>query len=80
MSEDDAEETGSEEDKENSAETLSKASPEGAEEELGKTPKAEASVSVAEDNEVGTNTGENSSTNEKRKKPPKICSEQKLRR
>ena len=71
MSEEDAEETGVEEDKENSAETLSKASPEGAEEELGKTPKAEASVSVAEDKEVGTDAGENSSTNEKKEETAK---------
>ena len=71
MSEEDAEETGSEEDKENSAETLSKAPPEGAEEELGKTPKSEAPVSVAEDKEVGTDAGENSSTNEKKEETAK---------
>lgn len=71
MSEDDAEETGSEEDKENSAETLSKAPPEGAEELLGKTPKPEAPVSVAADKEVGTDTGENSSTNEKKEETAK---------
>ena len=71
MSEEDAEETGSEEDKENSAETLSKAPPEGAEEELGKTPKAEAPVSDAEDKEVGAEAGENSSTNEKKEETAK---------
>jgi small subunit ribosomal protein S11 len=71
MSEEDAEETGSEEDKENSAETLSKAPPEGAEEELGKTPKSEAPVSDAEDKEVGTDAGENSSTNEKKEETAK---------
>lgn len=71
MSEEDAEETGSKEDKENSAETLSKAPPEGAEEELGKTPKAEAPVSDAEDKEVGTDAGENSSTNEKKEETAK---------
>ena len=71
MSEEDAEETVSEEDKEDSAETLSKDLPEGAEEELGKTPKAEASVSVAEDKEVGTDAGENSSTNEKKEETAK---------
>jgi len=71
MSEEDAEETGSEEDKENSAETLSKAPPEGAEEELGKTPKAEAPVSDAEDKEVGADAGENSSTNEKKEETAK---------
>ena len=71
MSEEDAEETGSEEDKENSAETLSKAPPKGAEEELGKTPKSEAPVSVAEDKEVGTDAGENSSTNEKKEETAK---------
>ena len=71
MSEEDAEETGSEEDKENSAETLSKAPPEGAEEELGKTPKAEAPVSDAEDKEVGADAGENSSANEKKEETAK---------
>jgi len=71
MSEEDAEETGSEEDKENSAETLSKAPPEGAEEELGKTPKAEAPVSDAEDKEVGADAGENSSINEKKEETAK---------
>ena len=71
MSEEDAEETGSEEDKENSAETLSKAPPEGAEEELGKTPKSEAPVSDAEDKEVETDAGENSSTNEKKEETAK---------
>ena len=71
MSEEDAEETGSEEDKENSAETLSKAPPEGAEELLGKTPKPEAPVSVEADKEVGTETGENSSTNEKKEETAK---------
>ena len=71
MSEEDAEETGSEEDKENSAETLSKDLPEGAEEELGKTPKAEAPVSDAEDKEVGADAGENSSTNEKKEETAK---------
>ena len=71
MSEEDAEETGNEEDKENSAETLSKALPEVAEEELGKTPKSEAPVSDAEDKEVGTDAGENSSTNEKKEETAK---------
>ena len=71
MSEEDAEETGSEEDKENSAETLSKALPEVAEEELGKTPKAEVPVSDAEDKEVETDAGENSSTNEKKEETAK---------
>ena len=71
MSEEDAEETGSEKDKENSAETLSKAPPEGAEEELGKTPKAEVPVSDAEDKEVETDAGENSSTNEKKEETAK---------
>jgi len=71
MSEEDAEETGNEEDKENSAETLSKALPEVAEEELGKTPKAEVPVSDAEDKEVETDAGENSSTNEKKEETAK---------
>jgi small subunit ribosomal protein S11 len=71
MSEEDAEETGSEEDKEDSAETLSKDLPEGAEEELGKTPKADSSVSDAEDKEVGTDAGENSSINEKKEETAK---------
>jgi len=71
MSEEDAEETGSEEDKKNSAETLSKAPPEGADEELGKTPKVEAPVSDSEDKEVGTDAGENSSTNEKKEETAK---------
>ena len=71
MSEEDAKETGNEEDKENSAETLSKALPEVAEEELGKTPKAEVPVSDAEDKEVETDAGENSSTNEKKEETAK---------
>ena len=71
MSEEDAEETGSEEDKENSAETLSKDLPEGAEEELGKTPKAEVPVSDAEDKAEGMDAGENSSTNEKKEETAK---------
>ena len=71
MSEEDAEETGSEEDKEDTAETLSKDLPEGAEEELGKTPKAEVTVSDAEDKAVVTDSGENSSTNEKKEETAK---------
>ena len=71
MSEEDAEETGNEEDKEDTAETLSKDLPEGAEEELGKTPKAEVPVSDAEDKAVVTDAGENSSTNEKKEETAK---------
>tara|TARA_B100000579_G_C22782884_1_gene830293 strand:+ start:795 stop:1412 length:618 start_codon:yes stop_codon:yes gene_type:complete len=71
MSEEDAEETGSEEDKEDTAETLSKDLPEGAEEELGKTPKAVVPVSDAEDKAVVTDSGENSSTNEKKEETAK---------
>ncbi len=71
MSEEDAEETGSEEDKEDTAVTLSKDLPEGAEEELGKTPKAVVPVSDAEDKAVVTDSGENSSTNEKKEETAK---------
>jgi small subunit ribosomal protein S11 len=69
MSEEEVEETVSDEDKENSAEPLSKALPESAEEVSEKAPASEAPVSEAGGKDV--DVGENSSPKEKKEETAK---------
>ena len=71
MTEEEVKETASDEDKENSTEPLSKALPEGAKEESGKTPEDKSPVSDSGDKNVDAEPGENSSPKEKKEETAK---------